>query len=281
MVCLIDKNKAIHQPHRIYFILCLMIGILFLNNFSLDAQIIKKNIPDKLVVLTFDDGPASHYSVVAPLLKKYGHTATFFVCEFPPNYADSSLYMNWRQIHQLHLMGFEIANHTKDHIPAGKVEKEKLIEQVSYIEDQCDAYNIPPPSTFAYPGYNLSLAAIKTLEDKSYYLARAGGSRAYDALTDHPMIIPSWATNNENKEEIMEALQQAKDGKIVILTLHGVPDIEHPWVDTNVNLFEYYLKYLKDHNYTTIRFKDLEQYIDVQKAGEEINIDLSKKYKND
>ncbi|WP_373397391.1 hypothetical protein V8V91_22985 [Algoriphagus halophilus] len=34
--------------------------------FSLDAQILKKPIPDKLVILTFDDAPASHYSVVAP-----------------------------------------------------------------------------------------------------------------------------------------------------------------------------------------------------------------------
>lgn len=35
-------------------------------------------IPDKLVVLTFDDSKASHYTVVRPLLKKYGFGATFF-----------------------------------------------------------------------------------------------------------------------------------------------------------------------------------------------------------
>ena len=37
-------------------------------------KIIKKAIPDKLVVLTFDDAPASQYSIAAPLLKKYGLT---------------------------------------------------------------------------------------------------------------------------------------------------------------------------------------------------------------
>jgi len=38
-------------------------------------------IPDKLVVLTFDDSVASHYSVVRPLLKLYGFSATFFITE--------------------------------------------------------------------------------------------------------------------------------------------------------------------------------------------------------
>jgi peptidoglycan/xylan/chitin deacetylase (PgdA/CDA1 family) len=38
-------------------------------------------VPDKLVVLTFDDSVASHYTVVRPLLKRYGFGATFFITE--------------------------------------------------------------------------------------------------------------------------------------------------------------------------------------------------------
>ena len=38
-------------------------------------------VPDKLVVLTFDDSKASQYTVVRPLLKKYGFGATFFISE--------------------------------------------------------------------------------------------------------------------------------------------------------------------------------------------------------
>jgi hypothetical protein len=38
-------------------------------------------IPDKLVVLTFDDASKSHVTVAAPLLKKHGFGATFFVTE--------------------------------------------------------------------------------------------------------------------------------------------------------------------------------------------------------
>ena len=38
-------------------------------------------LPDKLVVLTFDDGSISHLTVAGPLLKELGFGATFFVTE--------------------------------------------------------------------------------------------------------------------------------------------------------------------------------------------------------
>ena len=38
-------------------------------------------IPDKLVVLTFDDSVKSHFTVVRPMLRRYGFKATFFITE--------------------------------------------------------------------------------------------------------------------------------------------------------------------------------------------------------
>src|SRR5262245_39497031 len=72
-------------------------------------------VPDKLVVLTFDDGSKSHFTVARAVLKKYGFGATFFITEgfdFPTNKRD---YMTWEEIAQLHRDGFEIGNHTGDH----------------------------------------------------------------------------------------------------------------------------------------------------------------------
>src|SRR5436853_6259956 len=72
-------------------------------------------IPDKLVVLTFDDSAKSHYTTVRPILKRYGFGATFFITEgfdFPTNKTD---YMTWEQIAELHRDGFEIGNHTGNH----------------------------------------------------------------------------------------------------------------------------------------------------------------------
>ena len=38
-------------------------------------------VPDKVVVLTFDDSSASHHAVARPLLKRLGFGATFFITE--------------------------------------------------------------------------------------------------------------------------------------------------------------------------------------------------------
>ncbi|MBN3582967.1 polysaccharide deacetylase family protein [Algoriphagus aestuarii] len=260
---------------RIYLgIFCLLIVL------PANSQIIKKPIPDKLVVLTFDDAPASHYSVVGPLLKKYDFSATFFVCEFPPNAKDSTLYMNWRQIQHLDRMGFEIANHTHSHANVRNLSKEEFNSQLSYIEDKCESLGIPKPFNFAYPGYGLNSKSLSYLEDKNYHSARAGGSRVYDPKIDHPYLIPSWATDETNQKEIFDALKQAKNGKIVILTIHGVPDIEHPWVNTPPDMFEGYLDFLKENDFRVISFRDLEEYVDFEKARKEIVPDLSKKLSN-
>ena len=56
----------------------LIIGAFFFTILTAKSQILKQAIPDKLVVLTFDDAIISHYTNVAPLLKKYKFGATFF-----------------------------------------------------------------------------------------------------------------------------------------------------------------------------------------------------------
>jgi peptidoglycan/xylan/chitin deacetylase (PgdA/CDA1 family) len=84
---------------------------------------------ERVVVLTFDDASRSHATFVAPLLKKYGFGATFFICEFPPDFAtDKTKYMTWKQIRSLHDMGFEIANHTRTHTHVDKMSKCELID---------------------------------------------------------------------------------------------------------------------------------------------------------
>ena len=42
---------------------------------SLSTAAATEAVPDKLIVLTFDDSVASHYTVARPLLKRYGFGA--------------------------------------------------------------------------------------------------------------------------------------------------------------------------------------------------------------
>jgi len=260
--------------------ICAAILVLLLLYLPVNGQIIKQTIPDKTVVLTFDDGVASHYGHVAPLLKERGFGATFFVCEFPPNFADSTLYMNWRQMQQLDKMGFEVANHTHKHAPVGKLPEEDITRELSYIENKFDSLEMTSPISFAYPGYSMSPTVLQVLDQKGYLLARAGGSRPYNPLKDHPYLLPSWATDSGNEATIMEALQQAKNGQIVILTIHGVPDLEHPWVNTPPEMFQRYLDYLTENHFRVLSLKQLTEFIDFKQAGKKLKADFDKPLRN-
>src|ERR1041384_3916715 len=94
-------------------------------------------IPDKLVVLTFDDSAKSHYTVARPILTKYKFGATFFITagfDFPTNKKDN---MTWDEIAQLHKDGFEIGNHTLDHQGVTDKTLADLPAQLRGISVQC------------------------------------------------------------------------------------------------------------------------------------------------
>src|SRR6476661_8934517 len=99
-------------------------------------------IPDKLVVMTFDDASKSHFTVARPLLLKYRFGATFFVTEgwdFATNKRD---YMSWDEIKQLHADGFEIGNHTIDHKGVTDKTLRDLPAQVKAINARCKEHGI-------------------------------------------------------------------------------------------------------------------------------------------
>jgi len=136
----------------------------------------RQPIPDKLVVLTFDDSKASHYTVVRPILKKYGFSATFFITEgfsFRTNKED---YLTWEQIGELHRDGFEIGNHTRDHKGVSKATLAGLREQVEAINAQCAIHGIPAPVSFAYPGNAIEPDSLQTIEALGFRFARRGGA---------------------------------------------------------------------------------------------------------
>jgi peptidoglycan/xylan/chitin deacetylase (PgdA/CDA1 family) len=238
------------------------------------TRAVRKPIPDKLVVLTFDDSARSHYTFVRPLLKQYEFGATFFITEgfdFKDNKRD---YMTWEQIRELHDDGFEIGNHTRDHLGINDKTVGQLAEQLDGIARQCEAHGIPAPVTFAWPGNAITPEAFETLANHGIRFARRGGAPeypydegrgfAYEPGLDHPLLIPS-AGDGRPKwtlPDFVRAVEQARDGRIAVLQFHGVPDTAHDWVSSSEQNFEAYMKYLKLEGYRVIALRDLQEYID-------------------
>jgi len=219
-------------------------------------------VPDRLVVLTFDDSAASHATHVAPLLKKFGFGATFFITEgfnFTTNKKD---YMTWKQISDLHQAGFEIGNHTRRHTAVSRQAPGEIDADIAFIEEQCLRHGIPKPVSFCYPGYATSKVAVKILTDRGYRFARAGGTRAFDPGKDHPLLLPQAFDGKPGStfKQFVEATAAARNGRIAVMTFHGIPDAPHPWVSTAPDRFERYLQHLKDEGCSVIALRDVAKY---------------------
>ncbi len=254
-----------------------MFAVLFLVPLLVLAQVPvadppgKLPVPEKLVVLTFDDASKSHFTKAGPLLKKLGHGATFFVTEgfdFPTNKKD---YMSWEEIRGLSRMGFEIGNHTMDH---GAVTGPDLAGRIRALNQRFAAYNIPKPVSFAYPGNAISPTALPILKAEGIRFARRGGAPEYAYTTgkgvgyepylDHPLLIPSAGDSRPTwtLADFQSAVAKAQSGNIAVIQFHGVPDTAHNWVNTNYETFEEMMRWLKSSGHTGISLGDLEKYVD-------------------
>ena len=220
-------------------------------------------VPDGLVVLTFDDSVASHATFVAPLLKKHGFGATFYITEGFEFLQDKTHYLTWTQIKAMHEAGFEIGNHTRAHKGVNGQKPAEIAADLAHIEQRCAEHGIPKPTTFSYPGYATSPAATVVLRERGYRFARAGGARVFDPAKDDPLTLPQAFDGKPDSTlaQFKAAIAQARDGKVAVITFHGVPDIRHPWVNTDPANFEAYVAALKEAGCQVIAMRDLARYL--------------------
>lgn len=239
-------------------------------------------VPDKLVVLNFDDCNKSDRTFVAGLLKEHGFGATFYVTEGLGFLGNKRHYTTWREIKEIADMGFEIGNHTRSHPNVTRLSREQLAREIEHIEKRCEQHGLPKPTTFCYPGFAHNRAAVELLSAKGYRFARRGvrpefedggrGARgpAYDPEKHHPLLIPTtgYAGPEWGMDDLKWAVEQAKDGKIAVLCFHGVPALDHPWVNCPPEAFREYMRYLKDVGATVIATRDLAKYVDPKAVRE-------------
>lgn len=239
-------------------------------------------IPDGLVVLTFDDGNKSDIAFVAPKLREYGFGASFYITEGLGFKADSEKqrYVSWDDVRRLHQLGFEVGNHTGSHPNLAKLSADAIRADLAVIEQRCTEHGIPRPTSFVFPGWRHSPAAVRVLQERGYLFARRGvgpehpdggrgaRGRAYDPAEDHPLLIPTtgYAGPEWNFDDLVWAVDQARDGKIAVLTFHGVPALEHPWVHTAPEDFLRYMDYLQARQCEVIAIRDLIRYVDPAKG---------------
>ena len=176
--------------------------------------VLRKPIPDKLVILTFDDSVASHATVVAPILKQFGFGGSFFICDFDSFNSRKDWYMTWDQMRTMSNDGFDMGNHTLGHAGGAS------IGPFLGMEYEFAANNLPKPTTLGWPVFMNNPATTPDLVAHHYTFGRGGVGRAYVPTADDPFNIPCSFFNGTYDSFVSEA-QRAINGRIMVLSTLG------------------------------------------------------------
>ncbi len=140
----------------------------------LDAVQNDTPLPDKPVVLTFDDGYRDNYVNAFPLLKKYVMIGTFFIVTGQVGYPAS---MTWDEIAEMQRAGMEIGAHTIHHPFLTRLPALRAFTEIFMSRLELMTRLKTPIQVFAYPynDYNETVAGY----------ARLAGFRAACIVAPH------------------------------------------------------------------------------------------------
>ncbi len=105
------------------------------------------NLPDRPIVISFDDGNADIYDNAFPIMHKYGFTGTLYLVV---NYLDQDTFLSTDQVVELQNAGWEIGNHSMSHPNLAGMQADLSFQIVNSKKFLAKKFNAPI-DTFAYP----------------------------------------------------------------------------------------------------------------------------------
>ncbi len=128
----------------------------------------KRTLPEKPIILTFDDGYLDNYQYAYPLLREFGFTGTFFIVT---EFIDRQLpgYMSWAMIEEMAGAGMRIENHSKTHADLSEQSRDSLIYQILGAQETLTAHLGYGPRFFCYPGGRYDENTIAMLQELDFW----------------------------------------------------------------------------------------------------------------
>lgn len=186
----------------------------------LDAWETGKTLPNKPIVLTFDDGHEDIYKNVFPLLQKYNLRATVFIVTDHIGMKD---YLSWDFVRALQAGGFmDFESHTMSYKDLTTLKGDKLWNEI-YGSKQAIEWALKKPAKFiAYPDGKYSVDAEDTSKEVGF---RAGFIEDYGlaANDSNSYILTRIPVRGSNSHTLLRFQLRLK-GSPIFAPLHRLKE---------------------------------------------------------
>lgn len=127
-------------------------------------------LPERPVILTFDDGYRDNYELAFPLLQEFGFVASFYPVTAPIDQG-SPEFMTWAQVREMHEAGMEFGSHSYTHPDLRRQGEDYLIWQVLGSREAIEERIGEPVRVFAYPSGAYDGQVVETVQALGFWAA--------------------------------------------------------------------------------------------------------------
>lgn len=157
-----------------------------------DYLVYNKELPEKPVMITFDDSRVEHATIAAPVLEQHGFRGVFFIMTITYNKRN---YMSTDQLAELAKNGHSVSFHSWDHTRATRYDNDSIL-RVNVTEPLAKLEEIigEPVEYFAYPYGLTDTRTTAQMHDhfKMSFILSTERDSVYPLQTVRRMIACEW-----------------------------------------------------------------------------------------
>jgi len=178
----------------------------------------KKHLPEKPVVLTFDDGMEDFFTGALPILTRYSFPATLYIttafvggtCSWLRREGESArLMLTWEQIAQIQASGIECSAHSHTHPQLDMLSSSMAQDEIVASKQILEEHLGQRVTSFAYP-YGYYTITTQRLAQAAGYTSACAVKHAMNAEETDPFALTRLMVKASTNEEEFVALLTGK-----------------------------------------------------------------------
>ena len=145
----------------------------------------KQQLPEKPIILSFDDGYEDNWRVVLPMLEERGMKAVFYMVT---NSIGKPGYLTWDNLFDMERRGMEVGSHTANHLPLTTLSPEKQREELRLSKLMLEWKGMKTIYSFSYPNGSYNAGVVTMLAEEEY-LTAVTGEAGLNTLETNPYLL--------------------------------------------------------------------------------------------